>query len=111
MNDSDNNFQLQFDPPWEAINEYSQDIRQGLLKELKRELHRKHPLYRMKVALIGRRQDNDDILLELEDRRIAVVHLTWKGRAESGSWPSTRIYQDKREFWEKAMKLDIGDFE
>ncbi|GAB5527951.1 MAG: hypothetical protein Roseis2KO_58230 [Roseivirga sp.] len=111
MNDADNNFQLKFDPPWEDINEYPQDIGNTLSKELKRELHRKHPLYGIKVALIGKRQDNDDILVELEDGRVAVVHLTWKGRGESGPWPSTRIYQSKKDFWEKAMRLDIKDFE
>lgn len=110
MSESDNP-QLKFDPPWEDINEYSQDIRQALLKELKRELHRKHPLYRMGVILIGQRQDNDDILVELEDGRIAVVHLTWKGRSESGPWPSTRVYQDKKDFWDHEMKQDISEWD
>lgn len=104
------NFRLQFNPPWEDINEYSQDIRQALLKELKRELHRKHALHRIKITLVGRRQDNDDILVQLEDRRIAVVHLTWSGKKEHGPWPSTRIFSDKKDFWEKEMKLDIEEF-
>lgn len=100
-------FQLQFKPPWEDIIEYPQDIRTALLKELKKELHRKHPLYKFKVILIGRRQDNDDILLALEDGRIARVHLTWSGGREHGPWPATRIFPDKKDFWERAMEQDI----
>ncbi|MCE7991365.1 MAG: hypothetical protein HEP71_05265 [Roseivirga sp.] len=80
------------------------------MKELKKEVHRKHRLYRLKATLIGRRQDNDDILIELEDGRIAVVHLTWTSGREKGPWPLTHIYQNKREFWEQAMKQDISEW-
>ncbi len=83
-------------------------MKEAFLKELKAEVHPKHQLYRLKLTIIGKRQDNDDILLALEDGRIAVVHLTWSGGREQGPWPASRIFPDKRDFWEREMKKDIS---
>lgn len=107
---SDHDFKLLFAPPWEDINDYPKETREGLLKELKRELHRHHPLYRQKLTLIGRRQDNDDILVETESKQIAVVHLTWTGGKERRGFPSTKVYESKKDFWERAMRMNIEDF-
>jgi hypothetical protein len=106
----DNDFQLEFTPPWENITDYPQSNAEGLLEELHKELHPAHALYSKNHIVLARRQDNDDILIQLEDGRVAVVHLTWSGKKESGPWPSTSLYSDKEDFRQNRMKKDIEEF-
>jgi hypothetical protein len=54
------------------------------------------------ARLIARRVDRDDALYRLTDGRIAEVHLTWRGTAESDPyWPQTEIFADL-----EAWRLD-----
>ncbi len=87
--------------PWMPIDEESRVFE----KELKREVTRRHPLYRRTTAAIGRRIDNDDILFEVEDgtRKYAVVHLTWR-RERSAEWPWTTFFDDL-EIWRRDCMI------
>lgn len=107
MQDPKEKLQLPFAEPWLDMADASQELKNGLLTELKKEVHRKHPLYRLKAEVIGQRQDNDDVLIKLEDGRIAVVHLTWAGKREHGPWPITDIYEDRKDFIENRLLPDI----
>jgi len=83
---------------------------QSLMNELKLELSDNHILQNKSVELIARKTNNDDIVLELEDESIAVVHLTWKSKKEDGKYPLTRTYNCKLDFWRNEMKQDILEF-
>jgi|SRR6516162_6408756 len=69
-------------------------------KEMRRELAEGHPLYGLPMRVIARRADCDDALFLIEDGsdRVAVVHLTWSGRSETPSCPSTELWQSLGEW-------------
>ena len=103
-------FELEYlEPYWDAMEMEEKSI-QALINELKLELPENHLLKGMNYELIARKTNNDDIVVELDDGRIAVFHLTWKSRKEIDGYPITRIYKDKIDFWNKEMKLDIIKF-
>ena len=64
---------------------------QTLLAELHRELPASHPLARADLSVLFRRDDCDDVLLELADGRIAAVHLTWQTETEP-DFPHSVVY-------------------
>ncbi|MFD0862539.1 hypothetical protein ACFQ1M_10005 [Sungkyunkwania multivorans] len=112
LEDSLNNsiFELEFlEPYWDAIEMEEKSI-QTLTNELKLELPDNHLLRNENFELIARKTNNDDIVLELEDERIVVVHLTWKSKKEIDGYPITRIYKNKIDFWRKEMKQDVIEF-
>jgi hypothetical protein len=87
-------FGLQYlEPYWDAMEMEDKSI-QALKKELNLELPDNHILHNEPIELIARKTNNDDIVLELEDERIAVVHLSWKSKKEVDGYPITRIYRD-----------------
>jgi hypothetical protein len=64
----------------------------ALQAELMAELGKAHPLRGMKPSVIGRCLACDDVVATLEgELDVAVIHLTWQGRAEArrndGRWP------------------------
>ena len=83
---------------------------QALMDELKLELPENHLLKVKKIELIARKTNNDDIVLELENGNIAVVHLTWKSKREIDGYPITRIYKNKIDLWKQEIKSDINEF-
>lgn len=80
------------------------------MDELKLELPYNHLLQNENSELIARKTNNDDIILELDNGTITVIHLTWKSKKEMKGYPVTRIYNSKIDFWNKEMKLDILEF-
>ncbi len=76
----------------------------SLVAELEREVCVGHPLWRLSVRLLARRQDCDDVLFEVEDRsgRVAVVHLTFSVEKDP-RWPITEIFQSLEEFVARRM--------
>ena len=103
-------FVLDYLPPYCDAMEMEEKNIEALMNELKIELTENHLLQDKKIELIARKTNNDDIVLELENGNIAVVHLTWKSKREIDGYPLTRIYKDKMEFWNQEMKLDIMEF-
>ena len=97
------------EPYWDAIEMDEKNI-QSLIKEFKLELPENHILYNKSIDLIARKTHNDDIILELEDGKIAIVHLTWSSKKEKNGFPKTRLYKDKIDFWNREMKQEILEF-
>lgn len=103
-------FELEYlEPYWDVMEMEDKSI-QALMNELKLELPENHFLKKKKIELIARKTNNDEIVLELENRNIAVTHLTWKSKKEIDGYPITRIYKDKIDFWNQEMKSDIIEF-
>ncbi len=103
-------FGLNFlEPYWDALEMEEKSIH-SLINELKKELPKSHALFNESYELIARKTNNDDIVLELENGKLAVVHLTWKSKTEVDGYPITRIYENKIDFWNREMKQDIIEF-
>ncbi|MHC2330989.1 hypothetical protein [Bradyrhizobium sp. USDA 4454] len=95
--------------PWMPIE--SNEQRQALESELHRELTPGHQLVGLSVVALAMRRDQDDVLFQLQDGQVAVVHLTWKGGPEiDARWPVTACYSSLGEWIELAMKPDHLDF-
>lgn len=103
-------FYLNYLEPYQKAINMDEKTISSLLHELKLELSNNHILYNTDVDLIAQKTNNDEIVLELHDGRIAVVHLTWKSKPETREYPITRIYKDKMDFYYNEMKQDILDF-
>ena len=89
--------------PWHPI--VNADEQRGLVSELRRELPQGHPLFGSDVSPIARRQDRDDVLFNLNDGRVAIVHLTWSGKAEpTAKFRLTTFFDSVDSFVEESMK-------
>ncbi len=88
--------------PWHADN-------LDLTIQLHREINKKHILYRKTVRSIARRQDNDDVLFEVEnaDYKFAAVHLTWAQKTlHDPKFPTTKTYKDWQDVYENRIIAD-----
>jgi hypothetical protein len=97
---------IDFKEPW-----YKTD--QDLKDQLKREVSKKHILYKKDVKTIARRQDNDDVLFQITNltNTYALVHLTWSQKVQKDpNYPTTIIYNTIKELKDK-IELDIQDWE
>ncbi len=78
--------------PWAPIERPAERI--AFETELQREIGATHKLFGLSVVALARRQDEDDVLFEIDDGRFAEVHLTWrKDREPDARWPHTTIYE------------------
>ena len=80
----------------------------SLQSTLASELTQAHPLFLKQPKVFGRCIANDDVVAVLNDGRIAVIHLTWKGKPDQ--------YPDKYPPWGcfstvEAFNKAIGDDE
>ncbi|MEL7168448.1 MAG: hypothetical protein AAGN64_03755 [Bacteroidota bacterium] len=96
-----------FDPPWLSVDG---EHARALERELCREVHPDHPLCERCAAAraFAQRTDCDDVAFAL-DEGFAIVHLTWKGRAEQGVWPGTSLFETL-EAMQAQMALDHEDW-
>ena len=98
---------LKFLPPWIEI-----DSKGSLEKELQKEVLESHPLFGQKVKAIAKREDNDDVLFQLENEKIAMVHLTWRSSKElSSKYPRSIIYEHWSKVFEEQIVKDNQEFE
>ena len=82
---------------------------EGFARELEKELSDQHVLFGVPVVAVAKRDDCDDVFFATADpaKPLAVVHLTWGGRAEPDPiWPATVIYDSWRDWIERCMKPD-----
>lgn len=96
---------IQWPEPWQLATPEEQEV---LAQELRREVGRDHPLWQKHMVVIGRRVDDDDILVWVEDTDlpIAIVHLTWRGATEPDkAWPHTVFYASVS----NAQLIDAAD--
>ena len=97
---------VQFLAPWRPVVP-------GLEAELRNEVSEGHALYGRKAISVARRKDSDDVLFLLLDypSPLAVVHLTWTGRAERNTnWPQTTFYTSLHDWIARCMTPDHAEF-
>jgi len=85
----------------------------GLEAELRKEVSPAHVLFGVDAVSVARRTDNDDVLFQLKDfdKRFAVVHLTWAGRADQDpQFPFTRFYDSVESWVDGCMRTDSAEF-
>ncbi|PWK17835.1 hypothetical protein LV89_04282 [Arcicella aurantiaca] len=74
-----------------------------------------HILIGFTTSALCKFQSNDDVLFVSRNPKIkskfVVVHLTWKGNKESGTFPSIRFYESFEQFINLRMKVDIADWD
>jgi len=103
-------FSLNFiDPYWDAW-DMEDSMIVALIKQLRIEMPKSHVLRNRSFELLAKDQRNDDIILELDDESIAVVHLTWRNGREASGFPSTRIFPSHKAYWKKEMRVEILDY-
>ena len=78
--------------------------------ELARELSGSHVLANVPVTALACRQDQDDVLFQLNDGsgRVAVLHLTYR-KESAPDWPFTTLFGSLEEFSAGAMAQDHAD--
>jgi len=75
-------------------------------QELQLEVSPKHILWQQQVRLVARRHDRDEALFELDDGRVAEVHLTWRQAEEpDGKWPWTVVFSNLDQ-WHASKKKE-----
>ena len=79
--------------------------------ELIREIGPEHPLYQANAKLIARRFDRDDALFQLDDGRVALVHLTWSGQPQLDTRSLDLVIYESLEAWEESrLAVDHADW-
>jgi hypothetical protein len=95
---------LELPEPWYWTDE-------NLSKQLEIELHDNHILKGRSTKTIARRQDNDDVLFEIENGEYAVVHITWQKSAHKNIlFPTTEIYLNWQDIFENKILPDATEF-
>jgi hypothetical protein len=95
--------------PWAPIERAEE--RGALEAELRLELCAAHPLSRLSAVALARRRDRDDVLYEIDQGRVAEVHLTWRqGREPDARWPETTIYESASTWAEHRMRPHHEEF-
>lgn len=90
---------------WSAID--SDAKRAWLEDELKREMPPGHVLFEASLAVLARRESQDDYVFALPDGRLATVHLTWAVETRP-AWPRTTIHTDF-DGWLEALEDDEAE--
>jgi hypothetical protein len=95
--------------PWQAIQAMAEIA--AVQKQLEREITARHPLYGKGATAIGRRIDNDDVLVYLEDGTLANVHLVWGSGLDafSDQYPTWFLYGSLEAFVQ-AMNEDTVEY-
>jgi hypothetical protein len=89
--------------PWTPIDRLKAGA--AFRSELHAELSVLHPLFGLSAAAVARRGDQDDVLFELADGRVAEVHLTWSRKLEPDPrLPETMIFASLTVWAEERMK-------
>ena len=83
----------------------------GLAAELQTEVSLGHSLYGTSATAVARRKDCDDVLFEIDlrDKPLAVVHLTWNGGKELDT-RLLKLFTDWEEWVREAMLPDHEDY-
>ncbi|MCK7471139.1 MAG: hypothetical protein MZU95_10435 [Desulfomicrobium escambiense] len=100
---------IEWKEPWRAI-QFAAEI-PGVQKQVDSEITTKHPLTGKGAIAIGRRIDNDDVLVILNDGTYASVHLVWGSGpgAFSEQYPSWYLYGSLESFLQ-AMQEDAAEY-
>jgi hypothetical protein len=95
--------------PWRPLN-HPLDL-PALQRQLDRELADGHPLRGKSAEVIGRRVDNDDVLVRCPDGTLATVHLDWARVPHSNprEYPSTFIHESAAAL-QQVINADAADY-
>ena len=88
--------------PWNEIAEAQVDFFQT---ELLKEISSSHSLFGLQMRPIGRSLAADDILVQVNNSKYAVVHLTWAGKGDR-TWPKVIYYDSWIDFVNGQMIPD-----
>lgn len=93
-------------PHWESL---ENSTRMALEAELQRELKVGHPLFRVPVRAICRRDNQDDVLFEVLDGsgRVAEIHMTFDGEWAIPPCPWT-CFCENFDAWAVSVGEDGG---
>jgi hypothetical protein len=91
-----------FAAPWEPL---PSDQAGSFQAEIERELTPGHLLHGVVLHAIAHSRRADEVLFQLEDGRVAEVHLTWSRQYERPPWPVHQIYSSLNE-WQQVMIRD-----
>lgn len=82
------------EPWWDLRRAAPQEDEQRwvLLAELHREIGPNHLLHGRAVSVVARSQANDDVIVVMDDKTWAIVHLTWRSAPEVPPWPMTTVF-------------------
>ncbi len=85
----------------------------SLQEELDKEISKAHPIYGKEPRIVARRIDTDDVLVLLNNNKVAVVHLTYSGQVDQfpEEYPWTTIFENMETFVEECMKVDALGYE
>ncbi len=75
-----------------------------LRTELLREVSPGHTLHGLDLRVVGRAIPQDEVIVETADERVALVHMTWSGHADSPPWPMT-TFLDSAEHMEETLEF------
>jgi hypothetical protein len=78
--------------PWSDRAEYPDKHRKALESELRKELKEGHSLFGLSFKIVGKREDEDDVLVSTE-QGFFIVHLTWSGKVEPLPFPRTERFE------------------
>lgn len=85
---------------------------QSLQRTIESELTPAHPLFSLQPKVFGRCVANDDVAALLNDGKIAVIHLSWKGKPDQfpEKYPSWGCFSTVEAF-NRAIEDDEEDEE
>jgi hypothetical protein len=90
--------EISWKTPWIPVNSQVEIL--ALQHRIETEIRKAHPLFDKDAQVIGRRIDNDDVVVKLRDGKYTVVHLVWGEIpvAESPQFPSTVLFASLDDF-------------
>jgi hypothetical protein len=104
-----NHLDISWKLPWRAL-QFQAEI-SHIQRQLELEITERHPLWGKGAVVIGRRDDQDDVLVTLNDGKYANVHLVWDSSPGvfPAEYPSVVIYNFLDEFV-SAMDEDALEY-
>lgn len=96
--------------PWHLI---GANMRAGqeyrvLLQEIVVEVGPRHELFGQVEAVIARRFDQDEVVVQLSDATFALIHMTWSGHIEKPPWPQSRRLGNAPTAMKSLAELEAG---
>lgn len=101
--------EIRWRAPWRPLH-HPADL-PALQLQLERELGEGHPLWNGNAKVIGRRVDNDDVVVVCPDGAVATVHLDWAigPHIHLAEYPSVIVHESLKSF-QKVIDCDALEY-
>lgn len=96
-------------PPWWSVANEEEQLKQFIIDELQKEVSSTHPLYGKTVRLLARGATDDCLFEIIDSKKVAWVHLTWKGSTEIYDYPITIVYDNLHQWYKSKYIPDFLD--